>query len=1032
MKYLLYIVCICCFATITLAQTKYPLDSSLFVNYKYRSIGPYRGGRASAVCGDTKNKNLFYMASTGGGVWKTTDAGNNWSNISDKYFGGSIGCIEVAPSDPLVLYVGTGETTLRGNVSEGNGMYKSTDGGKTWKHIGLKDTRHIMRIVIHPKNSDIVYACASGHLFGKNAERGVFKTIDGGTTWTKVLYINDEVGAADIQMDNSNPAILYASTWRVKRTGYSMESGGDGSALWKTTDAGNTWKNISKNKGLPKDTLGMICIAIAPTNTDIVYAMIENKNAGGLYRSDNAGETWTKQNEESSIRQRAWYFSRIYVDTKNENKLYVCNVELHKSTDAGKTYSTISTPHGDHHGMWIDTDNPDRMIIADDGGAQISMDGGNNWSTYYNQPTAQFYRVTSDNHFPYRIYGCQQDNSSVRILSRTYDGSINNQDWTSSAGFESGHIVADPLNSDIVYGGNYGGYISRLNHITGENRTVSVYPESPIGSGADTLKYRFQWNFPIFFSPHNPKRMYAAGNHLFYTENEGQSWTKISPDLTTNDKTKQQESGGIITKDNTGVEYYCTVFAAAESPVQKDVLWCGSDDGLLHITKDGGTTWEKVNAPTMPEWLMFNCIEPSKYDAGTCYIAATKYKYDDTKPYLYKTTDYGKTWKLITTGIPATNFTRCIREDNTKKGILYCGTEQGMYVSFNDGDTWASLQLNLPIVPITDICLKNNDIIVATQGRSFWILDNVCLLHQLQQCNTAKNIQVFTPDVTYRMQGYQKENIKAEGTNPPNGVVFNYWIKNYKDSEKVELSIFDKNNKLIKTYSTKNTKKEDNLVIENGMNTFVWNMYMKGVEKIDGMVLWNGNIESYKIPPGKYKATMMYGNESSTVDVTILKDPNYTISDTEYEQQYTFLKQVRDKFNETQNTIKDIRSIRNQISGLKEKLATNYPKDLDSLGKNIIKETTAIEEALFQTKAKSGQDVLNYPIRLNDKLAAVFDAANQNTAPSAQVQEVYTDIATKIDAEIHKFKNIIDIDVKKYNRLVKEKEIGYILLKTEE
>jgi photosystem II stability/assembly factor-like uncharacterized protein len=1027
-----YLCCLLvCVSFVAIAQERYPKDSVLFTKYNYRNIGPYRGGRASGVSADYKNKQVFYMGATGGGVWQTKDGGSNWQNISDKYFGGSIGAVEVCPSDPLLIYVGMGENTMRGNVSEGQGMWKSTDGGKRWKQIGLEDTRHITKIIFHPKNNNIVYCTATGHLFGPNEERGVFKTEDGGISWKKILYVNDEVGAIDMVIDPTNPEILYTTTWRVKRTPYSMESGGEGSGIWKSIDGGNTWKNISKNKGLPKDTLGNIGIAIANSNTDKLYAIIESKT-GGLFVSNDAGETWNKQNDESKIRQRGWYFNKVFVDPKNENVVYICNVEFYKSTDAGKSFQQINTPHGDHHNLWIDPEDGQRMIIADDGGAQISFDGGQHWSTYHNQPTAQFYRVTTDNHFPYRVLGCQQDNSSVRIMSRTYRGSIGNQDWSSSAGFESGHIVADPLNDDIVYGGNYGGYLSRLNHKTGENRTISVYPISPIGEGADSVKYRFQWNFPIFFSPHNPKRLYAAGNHLFVTENEGQSWNAISPDLTSNDKSKQKPSGGSITKDNTTVEYYCTIFAAAESPVEKDVIWCGSDDGLLHLTRDGGKNWNNVTPVKMPEWTMINCIEPSPYDGGTCYIVGTRYKLDDEKPYIYKTTNYGQSWTKITTGIPETHFTRCLRADPVEKGILYAGTEQGMYISFDDGENWESFQLNLPIVPITDLAIKDNDLVVATQGRSFWILDDLTFLHQLKSETKQSAFQVFQPRSSYRIEGYKNEQVRNEGMNPPNGVVFNYWIKSWDDTSKIKITITDNQNNKLRTFSNKATDKEEQLNPESGMNQFVWNMLVKGVEKIDDMILWNGNVGQYKVPPGKYVAKFIYNLDSVNIPFTILKDPNYAATDKDYQDQFNFLNIIKSKFDSTQQTIRDIRFTRSQINNLKDRLGKDYPAELDSLGKNILKQLTAIEENLYQTKAKSGQDVLNYPIRLNDKLAGVFDAVNQHTAPSAQSKEAYHDLEILIDRELNQFKSIQSNEIKKYNQLIREKNIDFIMLKKKE
>jgi photosystem II stability/assembly factor-like uncharacterized protein len=1018
-----------------IAKDKYPADSSLFSQYQYRLIGPYRGGRASGVCGDYKNKQVFYMGATGGGVWQTRDGGNNWKNISDKYFGGSIGSIECSPTNPYLLYVGTGENTLRGNVSEGNGMWKSTDGGKHWLHIGLEDTRHITKILIDPAHNETVYCAAIGHLFGANEERGVFKTTDGGKSWRKILFVNEETGAVDMAMDPSNPNILYASTWKIKRTPYSLESGGEGSALWKTIDGGEHWTKISDNKGFSKDTLGIIGIAVCPSNSDKIYAIVESKS-GGLYVSNNGGESWVKQNDESKIRQRAWYFSKITVDPKNENILYICNVEFHKSTDGGKTFQDIGTPHGDHHNLWIDPEDPKRMAIADDGGVQISFDGAQNWSGYHNQPTAQFYRVTTDTHFPYRVLGCQQDNSSVRILSRTYDGSIGNQDWSSTAGFESGFIAVDPQDDDIVYGGNYGGYISRLNHRTGERRTVSVYPVSPIGEGADTLTYRFQWNFPLFFSPHNPKRLYAAGNQLFVTENEGQSWQSISPDLTTNDKSKQAPSGGVITKDNTGVEYYCTIFAAAESPVQKDLLWCGSDDGLLHISKDAGLHWDLVNPKGMPQWMMINSIEPSPFDAGTCYVVGTRYKLDDETPYIYRTRDFGKSWQKITNGLPTDDFARCLRADTHQKGILYAGTEHGLYVSKDDGAHWLPLQLNLPQVPVTDLCIKEDDLVVATQGRAFWILDNLSFLRQILQSENEntdpiaeKPFQLYNPAPCYRMDGWQNKEPKNEGLNPAPGIRLDYWVKDIQDTDKVSVRFYTDKDSLLQTFT--NTDKDNKLSVEKGMNTCHWNLEVKGVEKIDGMILWNGNIGSYKIPPGAYKAVLKINADSTSCRFTVLKDPNYKISDADYQAQFAFLNQIRNKFKETQSTIKNIRLVKNQINALKDKLGEQYPATLDSLGKIISKKLSTIEDHLYQTHAKSGQDVLNYPIRLNDKLSGIFDAANQHTAPSQQARDAFQEIGQKIDKEIRDFQEVWQHEIADFNRLVNENKIGYLLLPAE-
>jgi len=684
---------------------------------EYRLIGPFRGGRSAAVTGVPNKPNLYYFGAAGGGIWKTTDGGRTWENISDRFFGGSIGAITVSKSDPNVIYVGGGETTVRGNVSSGYGIWKSEDAGKTWVPSGLKKSRHIPRIAVHPTNSNIVYAGVLGNIYKPTEERGVYKSTNGGKTWRKTLFANANAGVVDLIIDPTNPRILYASTWRINRTPYSLNSGGEGSALWKSSDSGETWKEVSINKGFPKDTLGIIGITVSPVNNQRVWALVENKEKGGLYRSDDGGDTWTQINSERKLRQRAWYYTRVYADTKDVDVVYVLNVQYHKSTDGGKTFSTYGAPHGDHHDLWIAPENPKRMIIGDDGGAQVTYDGGETWSTYHNQPTAQFYRVTTDNHFPYRIYAAQQDNSTVRIDHRTSGRSISEDDWEATAGGESAHIAVDPKNDDIVYGGSYDGFLTRVNHKTGTVRAINVWPDNPMGHGAEGMKYRFQWNFPIIFSKHNPKRLYTFSQNVHVTENEGQSWEIISPDLTRNDPEKLKSSGGPITQDNTSVEYYCTIFAAQESPITEGLLWVGSDDGLVHVTKNGGQTWDNVTPKGMPEWMMINSVEPSAFDAGTCYIAGTKYKSGDFAPYLYKTTDYGKSWTRITNGINSEHFTRVLREDPNHKGLLYAGTETGMYISFNDGKNWKPFQLNLPIVPITDLTIKDNSLIVANSRK---------------------------------------------------------------------------------------------------------------------------------------------------------------------------------------------------------------------------------------------------------------------------------------------------------------------------
>ena len=1004
-------------------------DSILFSKVKYRSIGPYRGGRSGAVAGDFNQKNTFYFGATGGGVWKTIDGGSNWKNISDKYFGGSIGCVSVAPSDPTILYVGEGENTLRGNVSEGFGIWRTDDGGRSWKNMGLKDTRHIIRIVIHPKNPDIVWVAAIGHLFGSNEERGVFKTVDGGKTWRRVLYVNNQTGSSDLVMEPGNPSVLYAGTWRIQRTPYSLESGGEGGGIWKSVDGGETWKNISANKGFPKGLWGIVGVTVSPSNTDKIYALVENPS-GGLFVSSDAGESWALQSGDNNIRQRAWYYSKVFVDPKNENNVYVLNVNFLKSTDGGKTFRNISTPHGDHHDLWIDPADGNRMIIGDDGGAQISFDGGNNWSTYQNQPTGQFYRVSTDNHFPYRILGAQQDNSTVRILSRSDGGQITTDDWQPTAGAESGYVVADPLNPDVVYGGNYSGYLSRLDHKTGENRAVSVWPDDPLGGGADVAKYRFQWNFPIFFSPHNPKKLYAAGNILFATENDGASWTALGGDLTTNDKNRQRSSGGPITKDNTGVEVYCTIFTATESALEKDLLWTGSDDGLVHVSKDAGKNWENVTPAAAGQWMMWNCVETDPFKKGKAYIVGTKYKSDDFSPYIFKTEDYGKTWTKITSGINAIHFARCLRVDHRRPGLLYCGTEYGMYISYDDGLNWKPFQLNLPLVPITDLTIKENDLIVATQGRSFWVIDDLTVLQQKDNSITDKNLFVFGVNDAYRYDGFQNLNAKNAGINPPNGSVINYYLKNATDSSKVSIEIMDKNRKQVKLFGTHAKEKEDKIEVSRGMNQFVWNMYYPPAERVEGLILWHGTVPGPKAAPGTYFYKIKADKDSAEGSFVIKANPVYNLSQQDYEDQFNFLITVRDKFNDMQKAGKNIRDIRKQINDFIDKQGKNCPKEIKQQADTINKQMTAVEEALHQTKAKSGQDVLNYPIRLDDKISGLYDfASSGNAAPARQVKDAYAELSAQADEQLNKLKKIIDEDLVKLNDMIREKALPVIGIK---
>lgn len=1003
-----------------------PIDTALFGTLEWRNIGPFRGGRSASVTGVRGKPSLYYFGSTGGGVWRTKDGGQTWANISDSFFGGSIGSIEVAPSDPNVIYVGGGECTVRGNVSYGYGIWRTTDAGETWEHLGLDKSRHVPRIRVHPDNPDVVYAAVLGDIFNDTKERGIYKSIDGGKTWKQTLFVNERSGAIDLIMDPNNARILYASTWRVHRSPYELSSGGEGSAIWKSKDGGDTWQNISANKGLPKGIWGISGITVSPANSNRLWAIIENED-GGVFRSDDGGKTWTKTNSDRNLRQRAWYYSRIYADPVSEDIVYVVNVSYHKSKDGGKTFTAYYANHGDHHDLWIDPSDPKRMIIGDDGGAQVSYDGGDNWSTYHNQPTAQFYRVVTDNHFPYRIYGAQQDNSTVRIFHRTGGGSIGEDDWEPTAGCECGHIAVDPLNNDIVYGGCYDGVIERLDHKTGFSRSVDVWPDLPMGHGAEGARYRFQWNFPLFFSPHDPKKLYTASNHLHMTTNQGQSWSLISPDLTRNDTSKLKPSGGPITKDNTSVEYYCTIFAAAESPRVKDLLWTGSDDGLIHVSLNGGTEWTDVTPSFLPKWIMINSIEPDPHLDGGCYVAATMYKWGDYKPYLIRTKDYGKTWQLITTGIDPSHFTRVIRADPDQKGILYAGTESGMYVSFDDGDHWQNFQLNLPVVPITDLTIKNSNLIVATQGRSFWIMDD---LNQLRQAYTAtKNkFTVFQPANSYRLSGSSHKSLKA-GKNYAGGVNAFYFLpEELKKEDSLSISMFTATGDSIVSYSTYASEEQYKLTPKKGMNKFNWNLRYKPAKKFEGMIFWAGSLSGPIAVPGEYIIEVKLNDEPIRKTFTVLKDPRSTIHETDYKSYETFVNQVRDKITEAHNAIIELRDIRQQLNNYKSRVPDD--KELKKEAEKIDSVLTDIEEELYQTKNKSGQDPLNYPVRLTNKLAYLNAIlGNGDYPPTEQAYQVRKELEGLIDAELERYKKVKSEMIPAFNKMVREKNIEAIIIK---
>ena len=1010
-------------------------DSRLYDAIEYRLIGPYRGGRSATITGVPGDRDTYYFGSSGGGVWKTSDGGTRWRNISDGFFGGSVGAVAVAESDPNVIYAGLGEKTVRGNVSSNFGVWKSTDAGKSWRFVGLENTRHIGRIRIHPSDPDTVYVAAMGDLWQASEARGVYKSTDGGATWEKVLYANEDAGAVDLVFEPGNPRILYASTWNVRRTPHSFSSGGPGSDLWKSTDSGEAWEKLTELPNMPDGPIGIIGVTVSPANPDRVWALIEAED-GGVFRSDDAGETWKKVNSDRALRSRAWYYSRIIADSQNENRVYVMNVSYAVSEDGGKTFTLHRAPHGDHHDLWIDPDDNQRMIIADDGGAQVSTDGAESWSTYHNQPTAQFYRIATDDHFPYRIYGAQQDNSAIRILHRTNGKAITERDWEVTAGGESAYHAIDPKDNDIVYGGTFKGYLNRYNHANGQRRAINVWPLNPAGSGVEVMKYRFNWNYPTFFSRHDPTRLYAFSHRVHVSTTEGQNWQTISPDLTRAIPETLVSSGGPLTQDNTGVEFYATILTANESPHEQGVLWTGSDDGLIHLTRDGGETWQDVTPPQAPRLLMWNSIDIHPTQPGGAYVAGTLYKTGDFKPYLYRTTDYGNTWKKITAGIEPPHFTRVLRADPQRLGLLYAGTEYGMYVSFDDGANWQSFQLNLPDVPITDLQVRDRNLIVATQGRGFWIIDDLSPLHQLDDDVATAAAHLYQPKPSYRMRrrGRGKRDPLLEGENHPDGVMLYFNVTDGpQDSDVISLEILEADGTLIKRFA-KDVAEEDEedlkLKVEQGSNLFVWDMRYPDALSFEGIVLYSANTKGPVAVPGTYRARLSVNDMSIEQAFEILKDPRVQSSQADLQAQFDFLIQVRDKLTEAHQAVIDIRALRKDLDYLEAKLQDTPDASalLDAIN-SLREDATGIENNLHETRNEAVQDPLNFGIKLNNRLAylATHESAG-DFRPTDQGIAYRKEVSAQIDEEVAALERLLNDRVPAINRMVEERGIEMLAM----
>ena len=1030
---------------------------------KWRCIGPFRGGRVVAVAGDVRDMSAFYFGACAGGVWKTVDAGIYWENVSDGFFNtAAVGALAVSESDPNVIYAGMGETTIRIDVSHGDGVYKSTDAGRTWRHLGLEDTRFIGKVRIHPHDPDTVYVAALGHAFGPNEERGVYKSTDGGESWKQVLYRSDKAGAVDLSIDIQNPRILYATIWEAYRNFWQISSGGEDSSLYKSVDGGETWTELTRAPGLPKGILGKMGVAASPAKSGRVWALVEHRDKGGLYRSDDYGETWEYVSDDQRLISRAWYYMHLTADPQDADTVYVNNLDFWKSTDGGRTFTEIGTPHGDNHDLWIDPKNPRRMVQGNDGGACVSFNGGDSWTTLYNQPTAQFYHLDVDTQTPYRVLGTQQDNSSVSVPSRSPGQSITWQDCHIAGTGESGYIAAKPDDPSIVFVGAVGSSpgggnsLQRYDHRTKQIRLVTTWPETMTGYGAGEHKYRFGWTYPIFYSKHAPNTVYIGGNHVFRSSNEGQSWDMVSPDLTRADPDKLQATGGPVNKDAVGAETYATVFALAESPHEPGVLWAGSDDGLVHLSRDEGESWNDVTPADLPEWSLVSMLEPSPHSPATVYLAATKYKLDDYTPYLFKTTDYGESWQRIDTGIPRTDFTRAIREDPNREGLLYVGTETGLYLSFDGGENWQRFQLNLPVTPIYDFKVKDADLVVATHGRSFWILDDLTPLYQYKDSLLEQDAYLFKPRDSARIlptifegafKGAPGKNYMGSlgvvaaftedkipegglvatyldsGDNPPKGAIFTYHFKE-EPQEKVSLRVTNENGDTVRefvSFSDEDREKikadkhlEVGIPARQGWNRFVWDLRYPKVSKLEGSDLAADTlIPGPLVAPGRYTVTLKVNGNELSETFNVIPDPMAgEVAEQDLTAQLELWQNINRKLEHTVTAINRMRSLRSQLEPWAKREDETAAAAL-SLKEKVLD----IEKQLAVPDLRPGWgDTNNSGVRLLAKLASLIPVVSTgNYKPTDQAWEAFEDFSGRIDEQLERFDDLVATDVAAFN-----------------
>ncbi|HEU4938293.1 MAG TPA: hypothetical protein VFT39_17670 [Vicinamibacterales bacterium] len=992
------------------------IDHAVLAGLSWRSLGPARGGRSQAVAGSSSRPFEYYFGATGGGLWKTTDGGVTWRAVSDKFFrSSSVGAVAVSESNPDVVYVGMGETELRGNIIQGDGVYKSTDGGKTFTSVGLEKTLAIARIRIHPTNPDIVYVAALGDPYGATPDRGVFKSIDAGTTWTKSLFRDDKTGAVDLSMDPAHPDVLYAGLWEVFRTPHSLSSGGPGSGLFKTTDGGATWTEISRNPGLPKPVWGKIGVAVSAAEANRIYAIIEAAD-GGVFMSDDAGQNWKIINDDRRLRQRAFYYTRIYADPQAKDTVYILNTGMYRSTDAGKTIRAIRVPHGDNHDLWIAPNDPKRLINSNDGGANVSINGGESW-TDQDFPTAQFYNVITTSHVPYHVCGAQQDNSTA-CVSSTGEGNLYD-----AGGGESGYIAPDPRDTDVFYAGSYGGLLTRINRRTGEERAINVWPDNPMGFSSSDMTERFQWTYPIVFSPTDPRTLYATSQHVWRSRNEGQTWERISPDLSRHDPSTMGPSGGPITLDQTGVETYAVVFALAPSPVDARVLWAGSDDGYVHVTRDGGQNWEKVTPPDLPDFTRISFIEASPHDAGTAYFAGNRYQRSDRSPYVYKTADYGKTWTRIVRGLPFTDFARTIREDKKRKGLLFLGSENGIYVSFDDGAVWQSLRLDLPVTPVHGIEVKGDDVVIATHGRSFYVMNDISVLRQVTSTTSNEPVVLFRPAGATRSVS--------------RGVSIDYFLKTAANA--ITIEILDAGGTVIRKFTGPAPEKSESpppgegsddggrpptprAPGKQGMNRFTWDMRYAGAREFPGLIMWAGSARGPLAPPGKYSARLTASGVTKTEAFAITRnDAVKTITDADLLEQFKLAKQINDRVNAANEAVLRIRNVKDQVNA---RVTKTNDAAIKAAGDPLVEKLTSIEGEIYQYRNRSNQDPLNYPIRLNNKLAALQGLVEiGDFKPTDQSYAVFKELSARLDKQFGQLDTVFSIDLANFNKLLQRKKL---------